>query len=853
MNRLSVQRLVAGLGGFLLVMLLAGCAGEKAYRSGLEHLDAGQMEEGLAHLEEAARLDPDNFTYRIALRSGRERAINRLLAAAEMYRGANRFDQAATAYERILKIEPANSRARNGLSEVKTSRRHEGLLQEAKKLLEQKDLQGAQSKLRFILAEDPQHSAASALLRDIEKKLSKDAYYAPQLGKNYRKPVTLQFRDAQIKLVFEAISRTTGINFILDRDIKNTLKTTIFAKDMSVDDALDLILSQSQLEKKILSENTVLVYPNIPAKAKEYQDQVVKTFYLTNADPKKALSMLKTMLDTKVFFADEKSNVLIMRDTPEMVRMAEKLLDALDLPEPEVMMEVEVLEIKRSRIQELGIDFPDQLSFTADATTFQDFKNLDATKVLVGKVGVNVDLKKEDKDTNVLASPRIRARNKEKAKIHIGDRVPVITNSVTPTTTQPVVTGSVQYLDVGLKLEVEPTVYLDNEVAIKVGLEVSTIVSSVTNSISGTVAYQIGTRNAATLLRLKDGETQILAGLISDEDRETVNKVPGFGDVPMLGRLFSTHKDDKQKTEIVLSITPHIVRNLVRPDANTTEFWFGTEGRRSGQPLTVGSGSNGSTAVRPAMTGTAPVTNAMPAATAEDAEAPGLRKNPLIRRSTLLRGRKAEDIVSPASAAQVPDQVSEPVSVPVVPAAPAQVPVVPGLVPAAADKANAAEPPTAPASDETPEPVAPTSSGASTPGNLSWDGPSEAVVGQEFLARLNLSTNQLINGMSFQIKFDPAAMQVVSVGEGSLVQEAKLFGNFRFNVNDKTGVIDIKLDPSEGGGLNGQGDLLAVTFLPVAAREKSIVTVQALSPVGTPGQRVTLSAPGPLSIALKAP
>jgi general secretion pathway protein D len=164
----------------------------------------------------------------------------------------------------------------------------------------------------------------------------------------------------------------------------------------------------------------------------------------------------------------------------------------------------------------------------------------------------------------------------------------------------------------------------------------------------------------------------------------------------------------------------------------------------------------------------------------------------------------------------------------------------------------AAPPPAAPAGDEVP--AAPVTTGTvNAPATLSWDGPPEAVVGQDFLASLNLSTGQLINGLSFQIKYDPAAMQVVSVGEGRLVQEGNLFGNFRYNVNAKAGVIDVKFDPSEGSGLNGQGDLLAVTFTPIAARDKSMVTVRAVSPVGAPGQRVALSASGPLSLALKAP
>ena len=172
-------------------------------------------------------------------------------------------------------------------------------------------------------------------------------------------------------------------------------------------------------------------------------------------------------------------------------------------------------------------------------------------------MSATLNLRLEDGDTNVLASPRIRVRNREKAKIMIGSRVPVITNAVTPVSTgTPVITGSVQYLDVGLKLDVEPDIHLDNEVVIKVALDVSSIIKEVPNAQSGTLAYEIGTRNANTVLRLKDGETQILAGLISDEDRKTASKVPGLGQMPVLGRLFSSHKDNGTKTEIVLSITP---------------------------------------------------------------------------------------------------------------------------------------------------------------------------------------------------------------------------------------------------------------------------------------------------------
>jgi general secretion pathway protein D len=202
-----------------------------------------------------------------------------------------------------------------------------------------------------------------------------------------------------------------------------------------------------------------------------------------------------------------------------------------------------------------------------------DLRSLNSSRISAGIGPVTLNAKKIDADANILANPRIRVRNREKAKILIGERVPNITATSTSTG---FVAESVNYVDVGLKLDVEPTIYLDGEVAIKVSLEVSNIISQLQTK-SGSIAYQIGTRTAQTVLRLKDGENQVLAGLINDEDRRTGNKVPLLGDVPLVGRLFGNQADDGSKTEIVLSITPRILRNVRRPDASVIEFESGTE------------------------------------------------------------------------------------------------------------------------------------------------------------------------------------------------------------------------------------------------------------------------------------
>jgi len=329
----------------------------------------------------------------------------------------------------------------------------------------------------------------------------------------------------------------------------------------------------------------VLVYPSTPDKKREYQDLVLKSFYLANADAKQVAAMLKTMVKTRDVFVEEKLNLVIMRDTPEAVRVAEQLVALQDMAEPEVMLEVEVLEVSTNRLLNLGIQYPDQISYGikgaagAGTATLAELRagTSNLIQFSINNPALIVNLKEQDGATNLLANPRIRVKNREKAKIHIGDRVPVIT---TTSGTTGFVAESVSYLDVGLKLDVEPMVYLGNEVGIKVGLEVSNIVKQVTgagSSSSNTLTYQIGTRNANTVLRLRDGETQILAGLISDEDRKSANKVPGLGDFPLLGRLFSSHNDTKNKTEIVLLITPHVVRNITQPAAGKTKFYSGSE------------------------------------------------------------------------------------------------------------------------------------------------------------------------------------------------------------------------------------------------------------------------------------
>ena len=589
------------LGCVVLFVWLVGCSANQLFNEGMSDINAGRLDVGLAKIEDAVRKDPDSSFLQTQLRMKREYVAQRLLQDADAARLASHFTEARRLYDRVLELDKNNQQARAGLESTKTAELNQLEIRMAKDLIGHNDLREAQVQLAHILSTDPNNFEAKLMLDNILAHNPPPEPVKPRLRLKDDRIAVLQFRESPLGMVFEALSRTSGINFVLDKDVKSDAKTNIFVKDMQVESALDMVLAQHALERKLLADNIVLIFPDTPDKRRRYEEQMVKSFHLTNADPKQAMSLLKVMLDIKSLFIDEHARLLVMRDTPEVVRMAEKLLISLDLEDSEVMMEVDIVEITRSKLQELGIKYPSQVTLnvlaptvagaaTAAVQTLSNIRFGDQT-TSVSSLGATINLKREDSDVNILSSPRIRARNYEKAKIHIGDRVPVFTNAVTPIIggTGSVVTGSVTYLDIGLKFDVEPTIYRDDEVSMKLNLEVSSIVKEVTSGSS--LSYQVGTRAASTVLRLRDGETQILAGLISDADRETASKVPGLSSIPVLGRLFTSIKTDKTKQEIVLSITPHVIRHGKRPSAWSSEILYGTESSR-GIPLTIKMGEN---------------------------------------------------------------------------------------------------------------------------------------------------------------------------------------------------------------------------------------------------------------------
>lgn len=578
----------------IAVVLLSGCAAQMHHRKGLAAFERADYPVAVKELAAAADLAPRDLMYRRDWLRARETATNKLLVNGASALAIGDRKKAAEAYKSVLAYDPENSRALSGMARLVDWERADQDVAAARAALKENGVEKAAQLIASAQKRVPAHPDALTVLQELNQKQSQQMVTVPSLAAIYKKPINLEFRDASIKLVFDALARTTGINFIFDKDVRSDIRTTIFLKQTSLDDAIDVILSTGQLEKKVLNSSSVLIYPNTQAKVREYQDLVVRAFYLANVEAKQAASMLKTVLKLKDIHVDDKYNLMVLRESPETIALAEKLIKLQDLEEPEVMLEVEVLEINRSSLLNAGIQWPGQLTVTPLSATSQipgngtstsavklsDLRNLSSDDIGITVPSATINFQKTDGDANLLANPRIRVRDREKAKILIGDKVPVVTT----TSTNTFVTENIQYLDVGLKLEVEPDIHLRDEIGLKLSLEVSSLVSSV-KTANGSQAYQIGTRNFTTALRLRDGETQILAGLINDEDRSSGNRVPVLGEFPLLGRLFGSQNDSRQKTEIVLSITPRLVRNIARSDPEQEAFWSGTEATLRDRPL----------------------------------------------------------------------------------------------------------------------------------------------------------------------------------------------------------------------------------------------------------------------------
>jgi general secretion pathway protein D len=859
--------------------LLTGCAAEQMHREAMAAIAAGQVEPGLRQLQAAVAQQPNNPRFKLDLLNTQAALTRDLLARAEAARAAGDGIAARTLYQQALKVDPGLDRAFVGLAALEQDALIDRWLEQARAALKERRGEAAQELVVRALTLNATHAHAQQLKREVTLLLEQQAAEREQraaAASIMRRPVTLQFRDTNLRMVFEALARTTGLNVVLDRDVKPDLRATLFVKDAAVEDVVDLILLQNQLDKKVLNGSTLFVYPATANKHKEYQDLLVRTFQISSGDPKHIQSVLKTMLKLKDVLIDERNSTLVLRDTADAIAVAAKVIAAHDIAEPEVMLEVEVLEVSRDRLSNIGIKFPEgvALSTPSDSNgqlTLGTLRQITRDSLLVSRLDAGVNFRLQDTDANLLSSPRLRARNKEKARVLIGDRVPIITNTVTPVTSGgSVVTGTVQYQEVGLKLDFEPQVYSEHEVGIRVTLEVSSITREIAGP-SGSLAYQIGTRNASTALRLRDGETQVLAGLISDDERNTAAKLPGLGHLPMVGALFGNHSGSGSKKEIMLSITPRIIRPPAVASADTHEVYSGTEASIRARPLRLDSvgaapGAGTGAMIAPPADGaaldnpfTSPTGIAMPAeggaaAPAGGASAPGAGGPGGVTSSAAVPGANpgtgAPGTQPGAPGARTPPPATVPPPAPIdrrtLPPAirpggiyqpsappPRPVPLAPPARSPDGESAKAGE--------------APAAASILAAGELRISGPHQARIGNPFTAEVAAVDLPALKRWPLVLRYDPLVMRYVDAvpGPAALGAGASLRSAL---AQPLAGRIELTLEFPRPAAIASGEALVVLTFAAVSARAQTQLTVSAPDAKGEDDRPLRIARAAPLML-----
>ena len=528
------------------------------------------------HYLQALAEDPENVEYKMQLTFARQKAAQKHFENGMMLRKLGRLLSARNELQMTIQLDPSNQYAEQVLEEV---------------IEEMEILSGPDGE------------------RDLER-MKAEAREAkvkpPVLDPTSNEPITLNFpRPKPIKEIYSAIGKAYGFNVLFDPKLKDD-RLAIELRDLTAEQALEMVMQGAGHFYKVLDRHSIIIAEDTPQNRREYEDLVIKTFFLSNADVKEIDKLLRSLIEARRLSTNEQLNAITLRDTADKVAIAEKLIRINDKAKAEVLIDVEILIMATSKNTNIGTALStysfnlglDTASINPDAPAgtlgLDDFADITRGDWFINVPSILINLAKSSGEAQVLAQPQLRVSEGEKASLMIGDQVPIpVTSfnsgyqgapgSVTPIT-------SFQYRDVGITIEVEPRVHHNREITLELKVEISNVGETVT--VGTTDAITIGTRNITSVIRLKSGETSLLAGLIRRDTTKGVTKTPLLGDIPFLGRLFRNETTTDKNTDLVLTLTPQIIRF---PDINAEDLapvWVGTESRISftGARPRVGSG-----------------------------------------------------------------------------------------------------------------------------------------------------------------------------------------------------------------------------------------------------------------------
>jgi general secretion pathway protein D len=545
---------------------LAGCASHMAYRKAELATQQENWDEAVLQYLKALEENPDNLSYKASLMRAKIKASQAHFDKAKEYQKAGVLDRALIELQQAVQLDPTNQYAKAQLDKT-----HQAWV------AQKQGRDGVQT------------------IEQMKKKAAA-ARQPPVLSPRSNQPLSLEFPEpVPIFQIYQALGKAFGINVLFDPNLKDQ-EISINLKEVTAQTALETLMRAGNHFYKVIDEHTILIAADTPQNRRIYEDLVIQTFFLSNSEVKDMMTILRSLVDAKKIATNEQLNAIILRDTADKVRVAERIIQANDKSKAEVVIDVELLQINTGRLRDLGVNLSQySVSQSLDRgegnpLRISDLEFLNQADWILTLPSFVYNFVKTNSDAQLLAKPQLRITEGEKASLTIGDRVPI---PLTTFNTQNVggqggivPITSFQYQDVGIRMELEPRVHHNQEITLKVKIEVSNI-SRYVEAAAGQSQPIIGTRSFDSVIRLQDGETNFLAGLIRSDERSTENGVPGLSELPLIGRLFSKNRDENERTDVVLTLTPHIIRNAEITEEDLEPIWVGTEANitfRGGSP-----------------------------------------------------------------------------------------------------------------------------------------------------------------------------------------------------------------------------------------------------------------------------
>jgi general secretion pathway protein D len=788
----------------LLALIAAGCGAARTFGRAESAARAGDWDAAVEYYRRAVQESPDRSDYKIALERAMINASHLHLNQAQLAEARGELEDALREYRRASDFDPPNR-------------------QLAAKVIE------IERRIRDQYEAQPRSNIAQL------REQARQAGPAPLIKLNEVLP-ELRFNNTSIRDILNFIAAATGINITYDRDYQDRAYT-VQLTGITLEQALTQILSANQLFYKVINQNTIMVVPDTAQKRANYEEQVIRTFYVSHADATELSQMINTIIRVPAMAVqpmiapNKTSNTITIRATTAVAAIIEKMIDANDKPRAEIVIDVQILEVNRGRAKTFGVDLSayqigavfspesDPRSTgsgtgtgTGTATTTINTtpsfnlntitRGVSTADFYLAVPSAVVHFLETDTETKLIAKPQLRGAEGQKITLNLGDDIPVPSTVFTPLATGGANTNpltSFNYRPVGINVEMTPRVTIEGDVILDLLVENSTRSADV--NVAGQNLPSFGTRKVTTRLRLRDGESNLLAGLLREDDRSTLRGIPGILRLPVLNKLLGSNETDVRTTDIVMLLTPRIVRTQEITAGDLSPIFIGTQQNLglNGPPPLIAAPLEAEPAAPLAQPAPPPPPAPSPAGQGGAVAAPGI------------------SIIPPGSS-PIPGTTA-------VAAAPA--PAVPGgATPQAA--APGAPPPSANSN-----PV-PTSAGAQIV--VTPPGPEFRVGGGPYTVAVSATNASRLSGLSLTITFNPAAVRVRAVQEGSFMRAGGVQATFTQMVDAATGRIDIAVvRTGDATGVAGTGLLAAILFDAVGGGAANLsVTGTATAPGGTP-------------------